>query len=329
MRWNCKTLFLYGLVVLIPLISISYGQGKGKGGGGGEDEGGYGNNLSVPTIFAEGRGLTGDLTATSTGLRPLPGETIAPFFDPTATFIKDGITYYPQQTTSTWVAGWRDGLASGETVVVNWSDNLVKQKWTPRSVIRVETILYQNGPDSMTAYLMALLYGSGVTEMWGARGATYTYSSLYRTVFSTNAALRIEKIAAPGVSTMAKPVTPTLPFESAVYQSFGADGPGAYSAEVNVSGNLIYGFNWMLGQWNIPDSEKLGWWRITFKILPTVNYNLDGAVQVVNRNVYLGSLDPADTVSGVLFPPVLRNNSESYIDIEIVPNKSGGGKPTK
>lgn len=324
MRANVRIVFLYGLVALIPLVSISSGQGKGKGGGGGEDEG-YGNNLSVPAIFGEGIGITGYPTSTSNGLRPLPGEAPAPFFDPTATFLKDGVAYYPQQTTSTWVAGWRNGLAGGERVIVNWSDNLVKQRWTPRSTIRVETVLYQNGPESMKSYLMTLLYGSGTTEMWGARGEGFTAYIPYRTVFSANAALRIEKIGAPGASVMAKPVTPTLPFESAVYQRFGVDGPGAYGAEVNVSGNLIYGFNWMLNQWNIPDTEKLGWWRITFKILPTVTYNLGGAVQVVNRNVYLDSLDLADTVSTVLFKPVLRNNMESYIDIEIVANRSGGG----
>ena len=115
------------------------------------------------------------------GLRPTVAEGILienlPFFDDTQTYSMDGTTYYPQQTTSTWRADWRAGIAGTEEhVFVDWSDNLLNTRWTANSVIRVETVLYQNPVldplDTMTGYTMTYLYGEGATEMYGADKTT-------------------------------------------------------------------------------------------------------------------------------------------------------------
>jgi hypothetical protein len=167
-------------------------------GTGGTGDEGFGNNLSVPTVFAEGHGITGLPTAQDTGLRPLAGETnpTLPYFDPNYVYFNNGVPYYPQQTASTWRADWADGDAAGERVVVNWSDNLLNTSWTANSVIRVETAMYRSPEDTMTGYTMSNLYGTGTTEMWGTD--TVTYLSNFRSVYSITPRLKIEKISGPG-----------------------------------------------------------------------------------------------------------------------------------
>jgi hypothetical protein len=288
----------------------------------GGNEEGLGNNLSVPVIFAESHGMTGSPTAIDTGLRPRPEENIPvpPFWDPAHIYVIDGTTYYPQQTPSTWCAQWANGdQVNGEHVVVNWSDNLLNTRWTPKSVIRVETVLYKSLPETMTAYTMRHLFGSGTTEMWGTD--TTTYPSMYRTVYSVNARLKIEKLDRPG----GNPV-PGAPcgFEGAIYEWFGQDGPGGYTAEVNVSGNLIYGYSWMLNQCSASLQQKLGWWRLTFTLDPTASFNVGGIDYNVTRNVFLDALDPLDS-KGTFFKPVIVDDRTTRLEIEIT--QKGGGKP--
>ncbi|HET9532881.1 MAG TPA: NBR1-Ig-like domain-containing protein [Blastocatellia bacterium] len=275
---------------------------------------GYGNNLAVPTVFAEAHGITGLPTAQDTGLRPRPEETnpTMPYFDTNYVYFKNGVAFYPQQAPSTWQADWADGVAGGERVVVNWSDNLLNTSWMANSVIRVENIMYISPTDStMMAYTMGQLYGHGTGEMWGAD--TTTYLSNYRTVFSVTPRLKIEKINGPG----GVPI-PGAPcgFNGAIYEKFGLDGPGGYGAEVNVSGNLIFGFNWALNQCSATTQEKLGWWRLTFSLDPEANYNIEGTDYTVPRNVFFDSLDPGDML-GTFFKPKLESDSVSVLEIRI------------
>jgi hypothetical protein len=282
-------------------------------GTGGTGDEGYGNNLSVPTVFAEGHGITGLPTAQDTGLRPLAGEAnpTLPYFDPNHVYFKNGVAYYPQQTPCTWRADWADGDAAGEHVVVNWSDNLLNTSWTASSVIRVETAMYKLPQDTVTGYTMGHLYGSGTTEMWGADATTYL--SNFRSVYSITPRLKIEKISGPG----GVPI-PGAPcgFNGAIYERFGLDGPGGYSAEVNVSGNLIFGFNWQLNQCSGTTQEKQGWWRLTFSLDPVASYDIEGTDYSVPRNAFFDSLDPGDA-AGTFFKPELLSDRVSVLEIRI------------
>ena len=329
-----------GLMIAILLLSGSLiarqGRGGGPGGGGigggqgggnpggGEDEG-LGNNLSVPVVFAEGYGVLGLPTSVDTGLRPRPEEptsALTEYFDPNAIYIKDGVSYYPQQTTSHWRAAWRNGATEGETAVVNWSDNITRQKWTARSTIRVETVLYQSRPDTMNGWTMAYLLGKGPSELWGASGSIY--ASTYRTVYSVTARLKIQKISGPGGTL----VPGIQSFDDAVYKNFGTDGPGGYSAEVNVSGNLIYGYNWTLSRWPLSTEQKLGWWRLTFTLDPTAAYTITPNPPFeVGRNVQFSAVDPGDLEDEAIFNPTLVDPHTSVLEIEIVANRKGGKRP--
>lgn len=320
------------LLFWTPPVLGQRGPGAGGPGGGGRPGGdeGFGNNLAVPAVFTEGFGVLGLPTAVDTGLRPVVGEVsydVNPFLDPLSVYLLDGIMYYPQQTTSHWRADWVDGAVGGEAVVVNWSDNITRQKWTPKSMVRVETVLYQNLVTPMNGFAMTYLYGKGSTEMWGTSGAILP--SNYRTAYSVCARLRIQKIDGPGGA-----LTPGVAqIDELIADGFAVDGPGGYSAEVNVSGNLIYGYNWTLSTWNeVPDEQKLGWWRLTFSLEDQVNYDVvseDGGTQnfTATRNATLAAIDPLDLVDA-LFTPTLPTPTSSVLEIQIVANRKGGRKPT-
>ncbi|MGE3956544.1 MAG: hypothetical protein AB7H96_07475 [Vicinamibacterales bacterium] len=321
---------LFASVLLMTAAAGAQG-GSGKGGGkppdGGEDTG-PGNNLSVPVLFAEGRGLGGAVITTGvaptldgTGLRPTAADamnSVEDYFDTSSVYLLDGTTYFPQQTPSHWRASWAVGSTTApEPVIVNWSDNLINQKWTTKAVIRVETVLYQDTLTGLKAFPMNLLYGSGTTEMQGTTGAA-TYTGTYRTVYSVCPRLTIQKITGQGGSPVGAPY-----FNGAVYEAFGADGTGYYSAEINVGGSVIYGYNWMIGQMPGTPESKLGWWRLTFSLDPACT--VDGTV--VTPNLTFAGRDPLD-VNATYFVPQLPNGHTSFLDIQIVDSRKGGRKPT-
>jgi len=311
------------------------GQGPGEV----EDNG---NNLAAPVVFTEGHGVTGWPTSVDPGLRPTAADLdrsgytdpTVPYWDATEVYVKDGVTYYPQQTPSYWRADVRDGIdldpdAAEEHVIVNWSDNLLNTRWFARSVIRVETAMYQDAidaADTMLGYTMGYLLGAGTTELWGADKTTYL--STRRAIFSAAARLKIEKISGPGGTVVPGPSS----FNGSVAEGFSGDGPGAYGAEINVSGNLIYGYNWMLSQWPGTDAEKSGWWRLTFSLDPTVEYTLTSETggtssYMFNRNAMFDAHDASDTASSALFRPRLVDAYTSVLELEIL-ERQVGGQPT-
>lgn len=285
----------------------------------------YGNNLSTPAIFAEGIGILGLPTNENTGLR---GSTAPYLVEP---FAYNGITYYLQQTQNTWQAGWANGAAEGEVVRADWSDNIVRQTWSETSVIRVETVLFKDLAEPITGYDMAYLYGEGIEEVWGTTGVTYP--SALATVYSICARLTIQKLDGPN----GNPVG-TL-YDSAIYDRFGVDGPTtAYSAEVNVPGKIIYGYNWDLAKFDmasigLPNEPKSGWYRLTFSFDPTAIYNLvdpNGVPRsfTIPCNTVLGSLDAADLLGTtvpevVVYEPKLPSGQVTTLDIYIKPAKGG------
>jgi fibronectin type 3 domain-containing protein len=289
---------------------------SGRAGGGGGEEG-FGNNLSVPLVFADSYGLTGLKISGSwpgvgpfatlpafdfnTGLRPLSTESLTAFpsFDASTAVAIAGITYYPQGTASTWQAEWRNN-AAGSTleVVLDWGDALLARTYTANSVIRIETTLVQDASiagvtDTMTAYKMALLSGSGITELRGTDKSTFASAS--RNVFAINARLKIEKISTDGSPD-------TVIYNKAIYEAFGTttEGEGggrtndsAYAAELNQSGLIVYGKNFFMTQvTGVP--SKTGQYRITFSLDPEAAV---GAVKVPNHIRIVNKSDAGATLA--------------------------------
>jgi len=275
----------------------------------GDGDTGYGNNLSLPLVFADGYGLTGALLSTTvvppydltnidpnTGLRPTAEElavlTAFPWFDPATIFPLNNLDYYQQQTVSTWQADWVNGVAADpnavQQVTANWGDNLASVTFSANSVIRVETVLYQELPETLTGYTMALLYGAQVTEMQGTDATTY--ESTRRNVYAVNARLTIDKLDGPGGNVV------FTHFDKAVWENYGNDGPGGYSAEINVGGSLVFGYNWMLNQDTVPDGQtKTGWWRLTFSLDDSATI---GTATVANHTL-ITALDPSDATAAL------------------------------
>ncbi len=304
-------------------VSATTSQAGGSGGGDEGGDEGFGNNLSFPLIFADGYGITGLKISGAwpgvgpfttlptfdfnTGLRPLSTETLASFpnWDASTAVSIGGIVYYPQATASTWQAEWRNN-AAGATLdaIVDWGDALLSRTYTTSSIVRIETALKQDATvpgvtDTMSAFKMALLSGKGITESQGTDKSIY--ASATRNVYVINARLKIEKIATSGG-------VDVVIFDKAIYEGFsaaeeggggggggsgGAPTASAYSAELNVGGSLVYGYNFRIGQVT-GISDKTGQYRITFSLDPEATVGTD---KVPNHVKMINKLDAAAILS--------------------------------
>ena len=282
---------------------------------GGVGEEGFGNNFAAAMIFADDIGIGGasiagsswtdDLTLidTNTGLRPSAGEVTdllaasvsnLPYLDPTTTYTVDGIDYYKQQSVSTWQGKWENAGGVDQNVTGKWGDNLISQRLTTASVIRIEMVLSKDlAPATMDpSYWMLSLYGTRENEIYGTDGTTYENPTAF--VFAANAHLKIQKLDGNG-----------LPDGNPLYDQtlWEGDGPGFLAGEVNVAGNFTYGFVWNLKNEVLPadiTTGKAGTWRITF--------SLDGMSPVgTSNNTFIDSVANGVRVS----------DTEVYIDIQV------------
>lgn len=297
-----------------PTAEVLYKPIGSPSGGGGDE--GYGNNFAAALVFADDIGITGlpitgawtnDLnsievtTDVTTGLRPVAGQitallnatvpvTTLPYLDPATTFVLGGVTYYKQQTPSTWQGQWERGASSLQEVTAKWGDNLISQRFTANSVIRVEMVLSKALTTAMTSYTMKSLYGVNENEIQGTDGTTY--DNLIAFVFASNAHLKIEKLDAGGI-----PIVPAF-YDQTLWMG---DGPGFLAGEVNVAGNFTYGFVWNMKTQVMPVGvPKTGTWRITF--------SLDGTSPKGTSN----NTSITTATNGVLVSP-----TEVYIDIVV------------
>jgi len=304
---------------------------KGGGGGGGEVEV-VGNNLSFPVIWADGvtKALRGTYLTEVFG-----GES----------FMKNDSTWYVQaDPLNTWQAESYNPLTelNPEHVVVStidWGDNLEAKSWAFGSQVRVETVLYKkitNRP--MTAYRM-IIYDeavSGLDEVWGTNGMKYM--SREATVYSATARLVIQKLTKtrddntlslswdPATSRwIGDAMDPVV--TSGVWNNL--SGPANYSAEINVQGKVIYGYNWVTRR----DGDGDGDYRITFVLEPeapgiTCNTLFDATTNILiseeeeePETVLESESEPVST-GGVAEIDV--SNNLTYIDVRLTANNGGG-----
>lgn len=293
------------VIALSGFASTALAKGPGSGGGGGHETA-AGNNLSFPVIWSDG------------AIKTLRGTFGTAQFDGAFTQV-DGVTWYHQQDLlNTWQAASANWVNTGQVDVdwVDWGDNLARS-WTLISQVRVETTLYQDLATPMLGYEMQLLYGSGTSEMWGTDAATY--DSAQATVYSGCARLTIQKLltgatdlawdAATGEWT--GDVGPTI-FNRGSWDS--VDGPGGYSAEINIPGKVIYGYVWNVRKAN----DGAGLYRVT--------YSLDGvhcpSNTVFDTTQILAATEEATVITtGEPVPNLLVldwANDLTYVDVPIV-----------
>jgi hypothetical protein len=287
---------------------------------------GPGNCLSLPVIWSEG--VTKDLRG-AYGTPLFAGETFTDV---------NGVVWYVQQDEENiWQAESADGSAAPVHVTsIDWGDNLEAHPWTIRSIVRTEAVLYQDiSAAPMLGFEMAHLWGTGTSEMWGTNGIEYLSASA--TVYSGVARYTIQKLevdpyddvtglpidnAMLGLAWDAVegqwtgPVGATL-YNSAVWEAEGVDGKALasiYSAEINIPGKVIYGYNWNVRKMN----DGLGYYRITFSMdavggkevpIPCNTFFTEGVTSVkLSASVEGGGIGVIDFA-----------NNLTYIDVEIIP----------
>jgi hypothetical protein len=270
-----------------------------------------GNHLSLPVIWSDPYSL------------PLPGTFGVERFEGRSTEIGGVLWYHQKDEDNEWQAESSDWSGSPVDVTyVDWGDNLEAKNWNTRSKVRVEVVLFQDLTTPLTGYEMSYISGQGQTEVWGTNGVQY--DSYEATVYSHNARLVIQKLPFPpdkclldwdpsGARWQGDAGEPL--FNGGVWE--GGDGPGYYSAEINVGGKVIYGYNWDVKK----NGEGAGHYRITFALDP-VNGSIPLNTFFQTTQVKLGEEVP-DGGSGGGVAAVDHANNLSYIDIEIV-SRSGG-----
>ena len=173
---------------------------------------------SAVLIFADTIGIGGSLIAgtwtndltlidVNTGLRPLSTKvtgllalpapvTTLPYFHPATAYVLDGVTYHKQQTPSTWKGSWEKGASTVQEVTAKWGDNLISQRLTENSVIRIEMVLSKALTTPLKSYTMKSLYGTRENEIFGTDGTTHDNRTAF--VFASNARLKIQKLDSIG-----------------------------------------------------------------------------------------------------------------------------------
>jgi hypothetical protein len=262
--------------------------------------------------------------------------------------------YLQKDEGNTWQAWSGDAAASGEaeddgTLVVDWidwGDNLESQDWYTNSQVRTEVVLFQDLAVPQLEYEMRHTSGWGIDEVHGLAavdGVPQPGPGARATVYTHCARLTIQKLLVahedvgtltwePGVGWTGADINPAI-FNEPVWES--GDGPGYYSAEINVKGRIIFGYTWSVSKLNDATGTPptaAGDYRITFSLDATcgtgVSLNTffeEGATDIlvpVEEEVVVAAEPDAGGADAVLD----YANNLTYIDIHIAQKGGGGGK---
>ncbi len=273
--------------------------------------------------------------------------------------------YVQKDPQNLWQAGSFNSAATPVNIdLIDWGDNLESVDWYTRSQVRTEVVLYELAAAGdgeaygfpMLEYEMRHTSGWGIDEAHGLAAtpfdpnvvpAAITGPGDQATVYTYCARLTIQKLLVdrddvrladlewvPGEG-WTEPegypddlINPHL-FNGSVHE--GGDGPGYYSAEINVKGKIIFGYTWNVRNLN----EGAGHYRITFSLdetcgTATLNtYFVDGITEIMlpleeeaEPEITLSD-EGGDTGGGT---GVLDfTNNLTYMDIAILERSGGGG----
>lgn len=276
--------------------------------------------------------------------------------------------YLQKDAKNTWQATTADWSAGGEVSVdkIDWGDNLESNDWYTRSQVRTEVVLFEDlmeeTPDELDArdggtepwleYAMRHVSGWGIDEVHGMAvdaGVPVLGAGNQATIYSNCARFTIQKLLVkrdnaaladlvwvPGSGwTEEEGSTADLInapiFNKAVYE--GGDGPGYYSAEINVKGRIIYGYTWNVRQLNDPAPDgPAGDYRLTFSFdqsCGTVDLNtafVNGVTEIlvpIETEEVEASAEPVDEGGGTAVLDFDKNLT--YMDVRILDRGGGGG----
>jgi len=220
------------------------------------------------------------------------------------------------------VAASGEGELDGTLVVdsIDWGDNLESVDWYTRSQVRTEVVLFQTLAVPQLEYQMRHTSGWGIDEVHGLATDLTNVPMLgpgdRATVYTHCARMTIQKLLVDRTDPLVgdlvwvpeigwtepaeDPLNPGFPypddvvnpaiFNKPVYE--GGDGPGYYSAEINVKGRIIFGYTWNVRQLNdavVNGGEAAGDYRITF--------SLDQICGTATLNTFF-----VDGVTGIMVP---------------------------
>jgi hypothetical protein len=199
--------------------------------------------------------------------------------------------YWQKNNSNTWQAGYAAATPSVPAHYVDWGDNLEGRTW-PVQVLRVETNTFADlatliEPMSLLRFDMWHVFGQGTNELWGARATDadppvpYVFAAWPYAVNNDNSASKARlNITKLGYGPAPCPTTATgvsqVPDQ---FKSLAWNGTTrwqvadltwelydqVYTAELNIKGSYVYGYNWNLRSNPVPtDVGKSGWWRLTF-----------------------------------------------------------------
>ena len=265
-----------------------------------------------------------------------------------------------------WQAGGEDWSATPVNVHwIDWGDNLESVDWYTRSQVRTEVVLFQDLATQMTEYEMRHVSGWGIDEAHGVATDLDDNPLLgpgtRATVYTHCARLTIQKLLVerddprlpdliwvpeegwtepdedpsnPGDPYPDELINPHI-FNGSVHE--GGDGPGYYSAEINVKGRIIFGYTWNVRQLNdqiVNGGTAAGDYRITFSLdefcgTALINtFFVEGeteilvpAEEVTEAIAAEEGEEPGGGAVGVLD----FDNNLTYMDVRILERGGGGG----
>jgi hypothetical protein len=252
--------------------------------------------------------------------------------------------YWQKNTANKWQAGYVSGLGSATADFVDWGDNLESVSWKTTSILRVETNAFTTLAAPTVRFDMWHVFGQGTNELWGAHAnnanVPYVYAGWpYGVINTPNARLNIAKLTnGPATCpTTGGAVSPFSPTWANGWTGTWLLRDIPYTAELNIKGSYVFGFNWNLKSDSVPpEVNKAGWWRLTF-------YTSDNSVVFDDANIPTApptsdlvplpaasiTVEAEEGDTGPLYAPVVDvENNLTYIDICINEgnSKGGGGK---
>jgi hypothetical protein len=271
--------------------------------------------------------------------------------------------YKQKVSTQRWNSETIPYTAGGDAPValIDWGDALESRTSSATSVVRVESMPFFDNAASalLTGWEMWHVSGTGIDEMWGARATDdaspvgSSYETPYAIMHTSNARLHLAKLSGP----VTCPTTPTVYGSSPYDGSAPLDTPDdpdkvilnwdaaaggwvtspalpfqldqAFSAELNIQGKYVYGYNWNLKRFDTGGVEKGGWWRLTFRASDLdFTDTTTVAVPIVPPAVPPVTIE-SETEGRLYVPVILPGADVTFIDVCIASAKGGGGNSRK
>lgn len=340
-------LFVFGSMTLTAALvaapALSAPGGIPGPPGGGEEA--AVNNLSFPVHFTGSPlAIPGDAAE---GAFNLAGEyylwdgleTTPPCLPADPACTQTAWRVYPQKVADNdWQAYWDANLASQSVSHIDVGDNLESVPWRTTSVVRVEMVPF--APSALTGFEMAFISGQGTDEKWGVKATNEAASVAqietpgFATIYDSCMDLTLTKLATGSGDPNVEPSATQYTWDDSLDTWTGTAFTRKvdFSAEINVKGRVIYGYNWMLKREAMPAGiAKEGWWRLTFYNSCSTTSPLDFTDTTEDFDPTAPLPDEGEDGSGTVpttYPrePVIDAGRDLvYIDIYIQAKTGGGG----